>query len=369
MVGILTPSSIWIQLASMCFFLSGLHGDLMVIRFFLFLAYLCMGINAALGSPPWPKVSGSEGAISVDSLVWASLSLYVNGYSLMRLLLDERKVPLGEDEAALWRLMYRTGGLSQRLFQTIVARHLQIVEFSPGQDIPTDEYFYVIYHGQVDLQVFENNHHKLDRRLVSGEMFDLKYLGMFAGPSVFEHHIIRCTSVARTKLFRIPRDAMQKIAHNPLAKSVWQALLINNLSFVVESYSAENCRSRLAEQSCGKIFLPLEPWEQPKQMLAGSGRALDNAVTHVAAYIQSSFSPPWPFAGHPTGIRQTQLPLPAPRLSPAKQDPPRFHRVRSVSFMIPPHISRRFPSLKATGSRSITDENENNDVEGSEVSC
>jgi hypothetical protein len=36
-------------------------------------------------------------------MVWAILGLYVHGTSMVCLFLDERRVELGDDEAALWR--------------------------------------------------------------------------------------------------------------------------------------------------------------------------------------------------------------------------------------------------------------------------
>lgn len=324
-IKVFTPLSFWMQLASFFFFLSGIHGDLLLIRFFLFLAYTMLVINAVLGSPLWPFVTSGGGWISVDGLVWAVLSLYVHGSSMFALIADERQVQLSEEEAALWRMMYRTGGLSRRLFQSIVAGKLCMVDIPVGQTIPTEEFFYIIYNGQVRLQVVQQNVAQSSRTLVSGEMFDLKLIGLFSEKSVFDNGTIRCTTLTPVRLFRIQKNDMTKIAHHPLAKGVWQALLINNLSYVVESYLSEDRRSHQAELYCDKIFRPLERWEQPKPSLAGSGLAMVHPFHHLASYVQSSFSPPWPLQGHPTGIRQTQLP-PPPQRPVEEQQPPRFHR-------------------------------------------
>lgn len=326
MVEILTPLSIWIQLGSFFFFMSGIFGDLLVIRFFLVLAYVMLFINAIVGSPLWPDFTGDDGTFAVDSLCWALMGLYVHGCSLWCLLLDEREVPLNEDEAALWRMFYRTGGLSQRLFQSIVACHLKVVEFQPGQEIPTNDDFYIIYSGQVKLEVYDDVSHKYDRIMVSGEMFDLNFLGLFSEKTVFERTRIKCKSITRTKLFRIHRDDMQTIAQNRLAKGIWQALLINQLSFIVESYAERSPISRLAEEKHDRIFEPLEHWELPPSVLSGSGAALKQSLAHLIHYIRVSFSPPLPFAGHPTGIRQTQLPTPPQRGTYDQPDKmPRFH--------------------------------------------
>ena len=87
------------------------------------------------------------------------------------------------------------------------------------------------------------------------------------------------------------------------------------------------------------IFEPLQPWEQPPSVLAGSGAALHKTVSHLVHYIRSSFSPPLPFAGHPTGIRQTQLPPPPEQTkergssdkSEERAEQPRFHFRKMMS--------------------------------------
>jgi hypothetical protein len=350
MVEIVTPLSLWIQLASAFFLLSGVFGDLLLIRGFLVLAYAMLFINAVVGSPLWPDLTGNDGTLAVDSLIWAIISLWVHGCSLWCLLLDERKVEMTEDEAALWRMFYRTGGLSQRLFHSIVACHLKVVEFDPGQEIPTKDDFYIIYQGQVKMEVFgiHDATHKFNRIMVSGEMFDLNFLGLFVEKTIFERTRIKMNSITKSKLFRIHRDDMKTIAKNSLAKGIWQALLINQLSFIVESYAEQSPISRLADAKRDRIFEPLEPWEEPRSVLAGSGKALTHVVAHVLQYMKASFSPPLPFKGHPTGIRQTQLPTPPQKGTYEQHETPRFHFARKL-------VSRRMTTTKSISSESASD--------------
>lgn len=142
-------------------------------------------------------------------------------------------------------------------------------------------------------------------------MFDLNHLGMFNDDNVLKGKPIRCTSLNKTKLFRFSIENMGKIAHHPLSKGVWQSLLIHNLSSVVEAYmDNEATQRRLDESFCNKIFQPLEEWEYPNQALAGSASALKSPFRHIWHYAVVLFSPPTPFGGHPTGIRQTMLPAP-----------------------------------------------------------
>jgi hypothetical protein len=306
--------SIWVQLASLFFLLAGLHGDLLLIRLFLYLAYAMLLVNAVLGSPLWPNLSNVADtslydSIATDSLVWAILSLYVHGSSLVALIGDEREVLLKEDEAALWHMMYRTGGLSARLFQDIVARHLNVVEVQEGQTVDTDEYFFIIYKGRVKLEVLENEVPNYSRVLLSSEMFDLKHVGTFFKYSYFDTPI-RCTALSTATLFQIRKDDLVKISQNPQSKNVFQALLINNLMYVVESHRDVNRPPQQADYHCNKIFEPLEDWEQPKSYLSGSGRALKKPFRHLWNGIRESFSLPWPFSRHAIGLRQTQLPPP-----------------------------------------------------------
>jgi hypothetical protein len=353
MVEIVTPLSLWIQLGSFFFFMSGIFGDLLVIRFFLVLAYIMLLINAIFGSPLWPDLTGHDGRLALDSLCWAIIGLYVHGCSLWYLLLDEREVPLSEDEAALWRMLYRTGGLSQRLFHSIVACHLKVVEFQPGQEIPTNDDFYIVYTGQVKLEVYDDVEHKYDRIMVSGEMFDLNFLGLFSEKTVFLRTKIRCKAITRAKLFRIHRDDMKKIAQNGAAKGIRQALLINQLSFIVESYADRALLSRTAEKH-DRIFEPLEAWEEPRSVLAGSASALKQPLAHLIFYVKASFSPPLPFAGHPIGIRQTLLPPPPEQGSYDRpEELPRFHYRRLFS-----HKTRRMTGRSTACASDNTTANE-----------
>lgn len=303
--------SIWVQLGSLFFLLAGLNHDLLIIRLFLYLAYLMLLINALLGSPLWPNLMNmdefSSQNMATDSLIWASVSLYVHASSLIALIWDEREPKLTEDQAALWRLMYRTGGLSARLFQDIVARHLNVIQVAAGDQIDTSNYFYVLYTGRIDLEVLEDGSISHSRVLYSGEMFNLKSLGLVSKQSYFDEASIRCTALCDSKLFQIRIDDLSTIFQNPLSKSIFQALLINNLMYVVESFRELNRRSRQPDQLRNKLFDPLEPWEEPDASKAGSGKALQYPFRHIWNGIVGSFGLPWPFARHRVGLRQTQL--------------------------------------------------------------
>jgi hypothetical protein len=199
-----------------------------VIRVSLFLAYLMLFINSTIGSPLWPDVE-NKGYLALDNLFWSLLGMYIHGSSLVCLLLDERKVELPQNKAALWRMFYRTGGLSSRLFKLIVADRCNVVQYQPGDVIPTDNFFYICYEGRVNLKVIDNNVVKngqtqvvyVDRWVRSGEMFDLKFLGMFNEGSFFSKHKIHCVAAIPTTLFQFSKNDMSKISHHQYAKGIW----------------------------------------------------------------------------------------------------------------------------------------------------
>jgi hypothetical protein len=340
MVEILTPLSLWVQIASLCFTVSGVLVDILVIRLFLFLAYVFLFLNSVLGSPLWPDIYNAD-TLHLDGLIWASIGLYVHGYSLIRLLLDERKVAFtSAEEAALSRMFYRTSGLSERLFQVIISPHLEIVNIEAGQDIPVKDHFYIVYTGNIMMNVYDESHGRVfvfQRIIRSSEAFDINDLNLFttaSGETIFDKHSITCTSLTATRLFRFGRDEMKKVAqHQPFSKGVWQALLINNLSLVVESYAttvSTNATASYQQQeqeqrivndnllllAPDKIFEPLQDYELPHPLEAGSGLALQSPLSclrHVFRYLTHSFAPPcWPCgrSGHFTGIRQTLLAIP-----------------------------------------------------------
>jgi len=306
--------SIWVQLGSFFFLLSGLIGDLLLIRLFLFLAYIMLLVNALLGSPLWPKIMSIDqltfAEVAMDSFVWSILSLYVHGSSLVALIWDERPPKLTEDEAALWRMMYRSGGLSARLFQDIVVRHLDVVEVEAGDIVDTENYFFIIYRGRIELEVSEGMKLSHSRVLSSGEMFDLKDLGLVRTDSIFDNSSVRCKALCASRLFQIRKDNLVKIARNPLSKSVFQALLINNLMYMVENYREVIQARQNDDNYRNKIFDPLEKWEEPDPSKSGSGKTLQRPLRHIWNGIRGSFGLPWPFARHPVGLRQTQLPPP-----------------------------------------------------------
>lgn len=111
-----------IQAASACFFLSGMWGDILIVRVFLFLAYIWLLATSITGAQAWPNYT-FNGNISVDGLVWAILNLYMHGSNILRLLWDERPIKFKtEDEEQLYRFFNRRGGMERMEMQIVLRK-------------------------------------------------------------------------------------------------------------------------------------------------------------------------------------------------------------------------------------------------------
>ena len=171
--------SIWTQLGCFCFTLSTLFTDLFVIRSLLLWAYTFFILDAILGSPSWPNgYSYNDASFSADGFVWATIGIALHAMAFTSLLLDEREVTLEEEtgEAPLWRMFYRSSGVSARLFKSIMSGDMEFVEFEAGQDVPTKENFYIVYTGGVKVAVTEDGNESGHRIAKSGHMFNIKHV-------------------------------------------------------------------------------------------------------------------------------------------------------------------------------------------------
>lgn len=310
MLEIKDPFSIWIQVSSFSFFLAGNFSDLLIIRICLSSAYVFLFLNSILGAPLWPSFT-SPNKIQLDGVCWACLNLYVHVSTVVRLLKDELPAKLSEDEQALWRMFYRTGGLSQKMFQTNVAKYCQVVTYTEGEQIDTDQYFYIIYKGIVKLTVKDEHHGTIvsSRKARSGQLFDFRALGLLEDHrSLVKHKLEAVVAVSNVTLFRFPKEQMPLIASKPSTRLMWKELLMENLLRIVQGYFDRRMRTNPAlVEYVHPIFYPLKPWEEPDPLRAGSGDSLKNPFRHVWVNMKWSFAPPWPFQGPPEGLRHTQL--------------------------------------------------------------
>jgi hypothetical protein len=319
MVVINPPVSIYLQCASFCFLCAGQFADLLIVRFCLFGAYSCLFTNAIMGSPLFP-LWRKPGHVSIDLLCWCCCCLYTYASSIINLLNDERKVILGVDEDALWRMLYRLGGITRKVFAYEVLPQLKVVNVKAGVELPVDTHFHIVFKGIVKLQVVEDGvviHEGTDS---SGCIFDFKELGLMPDDKRVRHHVIRVTTASDATLFQFTNAAIRDIANRDNIRNVWQTVFIGVLVRVAMSRFPGKSRVRDTMHDPSYIdplFRPLDPSEEPAPYLAGSGRALEHPVTHVFHYVSKTFSPPWPFGRHRVGFRH-RLPVPRPSYDSAK---------------------------------------------------
>ena len=310
MMEIKHPFSIWIQISSLSFFLAGNFSDLLIIRLCLSSAYVFLFLNSVLGAPLWPSFRLPD-KIQLDGVLWACLNLYVHVTTVVRLLQDEYHVNLTEDEEALWRMFYRTGGLSKKLFQKNVAAYCEVVTLQQDEKIDTDEYFYIVYRGVVKITVTDEHHGTVisSRKARSGQLFDFRALGLLVdNRSLAKHKLKAVVTVSDVTLFRFPKEEMPKIANHPSTRLMWKELLMENLLRIVQGYFDRRMRMNpVLVEYVHPIFNPLESWEEPDPLRAGSGLAMKHPLQHIWSSMKWSFAPPWPFKGPPEGLRHTQL--------------------------------------------------------------
>lgn len=289
--------------------LAGQFSDLLVIRLCLSTAYVFLFANSLLGAPLWPLLR-LEGELQLDGILWAIVNLYVHVTTVVRLLRDELPVKLSEDKLALWRMFFRTGGVSQRVFQKTVAQFCSVVSYEQDSILDTDKYFFIVYKGTVKLTVTDDNGATIStRQAQSGQLFDFRALGLLQdNQSLAKHQLQAVVTVSKVTLFRFRKDQIASIANNPVTRLMWKELLMENMLRIVQRYFDRRVRhGRSSDFYINPIFAPLNPSEEPHPLRAGSGKALRTPLAHIFASAQWSFAPPYPFKGPPMGLRHNNL--------------------------------------------------------------
>jgi len=251
-----------------------------------------MHLSRAQGAPLWPSWEMPD-ELQLDGILWAILNLYVHLTTVFRLLRDELPVTLENDDMeALWRMFYRTGGLSKLLFQKNIAEYCTVVRYKEGEMIDTSKYFCIIYKGTVKLTVTDDNGAIVSsRQAQSGQLFDFRALGLLEDHySLAKHRLEAVVAMSSVTVFRFPRAEMEVIANNPRTRLLWKEILMENLLRIVQRYIDK--RVRIGPQYVNPIFLPLAPWEEPDPLRAGSGKALQTPLAHIFASAKWSFAPP-----------------------------------------------------------------------------
>lgn len=259
----------------------------------------------------WPRRDTSE------LPVWQIANLIVRIPCLYRIYMDERKIDLNDDEAALWRYFYRHSGLSQ--FKALLSPTLKVLTFKKGEEIPTKKFIYVILDGLVEGDI----RHKCGKEeritLRSGELFPLEAMAVNYMPqeTVFSRSWLTPKAHTDVKIFAIPTETSKAFSRDHNARDAWMTMLIVPKSEIAERPfrgneidSKEDDSIFLAPENellpeRNPIFDPLEEEEEPYSLLAGPGKGLSNALSHLLLHTKMSFCLPWPFGHCPTGLRRS----------------------------------------------------------------
>ena len=320
--------SIWYQLGSLCFVLSGLFSDLLVIRCILWMANFFMFLNSILGSPIWPSLYVTD-SVSINGLVWAVMNLYIFTTGIVRLLLDETHTPPKAELDPLWRFLFRMGGVSRRQFQKYIAPKVAFRRYNKGDLLPTDKYFFIVYKGVVQIEVHDlrkttkdqannnnnnnNNNNKSTSRVVqsfldgSGTIFDYKALGlvnMTTYKETVQKQNLVATAESEVFVFQFSQSNIRSISLNPTFTQCFSTIFIGALARTMTIlHDTSRAQKYMDPSHVAHLFLPLEPKEQPANFLAGNGQALNHIVAHMWHYMKVTFSLPWPIGHEPYGLR------------------------------------------------------------------
>ena len=309
---IATPLSLWMQLMSLWFFVSGFFSDLLVVRSCLVTAYVFLLLNALLGGPMWPALFVSDGPLSLDAIFWAFVNLWVHGTSLVHLWLDERPVEMSEHMESLWRLFYRTGGISRKVFAHTIAKHVSVVEYKETTEIPIKNHFYIVYQGTVELHSSTVGRRKdvsVCSTISSGQMFDYRILALLhedddhVKDTILKKAVVTGRSVT---LFAFPKHEMADIIRSQ--KTVWLQLVTQVLGRMSSKLFSDAESQLFLRDYLHQYFAPLREWELPQPLAPGSGHASQQPLAHVLYTMVNSFSPPWPMQNHFVGLRHRLAP-------------------------------------------------------------
>ena len=150
----------WINAANVAFFLSFLVRDILKLRLLSVTGGGFLIVVALLSDPP-----------SWSTLGWNALFGVINGYQIVRLVLERRPVKLGAEEHALHRLCFAT--LAPRDMRTLLAT-ARFVDVAPGERLieagrdPGE--LFVLVRGELEVRAGEEAVTTLDRGQFVGEM-------------------------------------------------------------------------------------------------------------------------------------------------------------------------------------------------------
>lgn len=196
MVSVLQPGCPWQQAASACFTLAGWFSDILIIRIFLFLAYVWLLTASVVGFPRWPEYQWT-GSISVDGICWAVCNILVHGAAIASLLLDERRIRFKVvDEQQLFRFLYRRGGFEPLEAREVIRRG-QFRTILKGDVVSTAvdaaDRVVLLIEGKALYQRSSGGTVQASGTFLSGMIWDLRMLSIFGVYVGFEKEDVSFT--------------------------------------------------------------------------------------------------------------------------------------------------------------------------------
>mmetsp|Transcript_34790 Transcript_34790/g.77358 ORF Transcript_34790/g.77358 Transcript_34790/m.77358 type:complete len:473 (+) Transcript_34790:167-1585(+) len=239
-----------LQLANVFFFLSTFWADLLVLKFFLVIAFALLLINAAMGFPAMHHYA-STGYISIDGIIWAVLCGGLHFIAMVKLVMDELPVKFqGENDEALWRFFLRRSGMGRLEFKEVLKRG-EWVRVKKGERIVSHteayEYLYLLVEGRPSCYLApraegqdHNTSDTLKLPLLSGAMFHFALCSVFGIPMGFEKisgvHIEVWSEESNCLLYRWHIKELNHMAVHgwPALCSFWQNMVLQNVSTALE---------------------------------------------------------------------------------------------------------------------------------------
>mmetsp|Transcript_11315 Transcript_11315/g.18207 ORF Transcript_11315/g.18207 Transcript_11315/m.18207 type:complete len:407 (-) Transcript_11315:67-1287(-) len=319
--------SIWQQFSSFFFLTAGLFNDLLCVRTSLTMSYIFLVIVGFMGAPRFMNSFQPTGIVSVDTIIWAVLNLFVHANSVYCMLRDERNIELTEDEETLWRMIYRHSGLSKLQFKVKLCPHVEVVNCKAGEELDM-AYFYIILDGVIGAEAFNGNTgQKHVFPMCSGQAFPLQHIYACTQSRSIEamsvDHTFASTWInpvpfTNVKMYRFSAQFLEQLSKNMNAKETWLAFLSTIMASVairpyyddtdMNAFVSDRSNAHLTENR-SPLFDKLAKFEEPNRLAAGSTTALRRPVLHILNSYRLSFWVPWPIGIWPQGLRH-RLPPP-----------------------------------------------------------
>ncbi|KAF8062726.1 hypothetical protein HT031_004056 [Scenedesmus sp. PABB004] len=220
------PEGLWYgtgsygTLSCLCFMASALWTDLIMIRLWLILAYIFLGVNVSLNFPDitvW-GMNYTPHRLMVGSLSFIVVTLALHLWAMLMLILDEVQPRLHGDDEMLWRMFYRRCGMTRREFHHVLKlgewRHFKAGDVVERRD-KDEPYFYIIFKGVLALDSAENPDPRGPLNIASGQaanLYLLNLLGIYIGFEQDPDTLSLLKAKTDVSVFCWSMDAMLKIS-------------------------------------------------------------------------------------------------------------------------------------------------------------